>query len=175
MGAVQPSVRVATSADATEAARLLDAFNREFDTPTPGTEILAARLQRLAEHPALLVLLVGDPAVGLAVVSLRPNVWFEGPVGLIDELYVAPAHRDRGLGSALIHRIRREMARRGVEELEIDVDDVDTDAQRFYRRHGFREVDPDTGDRSRRYRGAVVDPANTPAVNPATSAITEYE
>jgi len=39
--------RVATAAQATTVAGLLDAFNREFDTPTPGRDVLAARLGQL--------------------------------------------------------------------------------------------------------------------------------
>jgi hypothetical protein len=42
-----PSPRLATPADAVIVARLLDAFNREFHAPTPGPEVLAARLRRL--------------------------------------------------------------------------------------------------------------------------------
>jgi len=46
----QPSVdtpRVATVPEAATVARLLDTFNRDYDTPTPGTAVLATRLGRL--------------------------------------------------------------------------------------------------------------------------------
>ncbi len=62
--------RVATRADAATVARLLDAFNREFDTATnrefdtatPGPLVLAKRLERLLAGEETIALLAGDPA-----------------------------------------------------------------------------------------------------------------
>jgi len=54
--------RVATRADAATVARLLDAFNREFDTATPGPLVLAKRLKRLLAGEETIALLAGDPA-----------------------------------------------------------------------------------------------------------------
>src|SRR5260370_11155609 len=94
--------RVATPTDAATVAGLLDAFTREFHTPTPGPAVLATRLRRLLTGTDVIAVLAGDPAVAVALLTLRPNVWFDGPVGLVDELYVAPAARGRGIGSALL-------------------------------------------------------------------------
>ena len=132
------SVRAAGPADAGLVARMLDDFNREYGTPTPGAEVLTGRLERLLAGDDVVALLAGDPAVGLAVVTLRPNVWFDGPVGLLDELYVVPALRSRGTGTALLHAVERLVLDRGGELLEINVDGDDVDARRFYERHGYR-------------------------------------
>jgi GNAT superfamily N-acetyltransferase len=137
-----PSVRRAGPADAEVVARLLDDFNREFDTPTPGPAELADRLRGLLAGDATVALLVGEPAVGVALITLRPNVWYDGPVGLLDELYVEPDGRDGGLGTALLHAAEAVVLDHGGEVLEINVDGEDTDTRRFYERHGYRNVEP---------------------------------
>ena len=134
--------------DAGDAARLLHDFNTEFDTPTPGVVTLTRRLTSLLAEPGTIAYLIGDPPVGIALVTLRRNVWYDGPVALLDELYIAPHHRGHGLGSAIIHRLMSDAGDMGVSAIEINVDQEDVDAQRFYERHGFSGMDPDTGDRA---------------------------
>ena len=112
-------------------AGLLDVFNREFDTPTTGKAVLATRLRRL---------LAGRDVI--ALLTLRPNLWYDGPVAVLDELYVAPEARGRGLGSALLAAAEAVTRQRGGELLEINVDGDDTGARRFYERHGYVHTEP---------------------------------
>lgn len=135
-------VRQATPADAGTVAALLDDFNREFDTPTPGTEVLAGRLERLLAGDDMAALLCGDPALGVALISFRPSVWNEGGVATLDELYVRPDLRNRRYGHALLEATCALVRDRGAGSLEINVDGEDVDAQRFYERHGFSHTEP---------------------------------
>jgi GNAT superfamily N-acetyltransferase len=134
--------RVATVAEVASVAWLLDAFNREYDTPTPGKAVLVTRLGRLLASGDVVAWLTGDPAVAVALLTLRPNVWYAGPVALLDELYVAPEVRGRGLGSALLAAAEALTRQRGGELLEINVDGDDTAARRFYERHGYVNSEP---------------------------------
>ncbi|GIH63229.1 GNAT family N-acetyltransferase [Microbispora siamensis] len=135
-------VRQATTSDAAVVAELLDAFNREFDAPSPGTDVLTARLRRLVAGDRLVALLTGEPAVGVAVLSFRPNVWQEGPAVILDELYVRPDMRGQRFGHALLEEACRLARERGAETLEINVDGEDTDTRRFYEAHGFANSEP---------------------------------
>lgn len=133
---------------AATAARLQVDFNTEFDSPTPSAEVLERRFARLMGDPAAFVLFSGDLAdagpTGCAVVTLRPTVYCEGPLAVLDELYVVPPLRDRGIGTALLLRAIDEVRARGGGEMHINVDEVDVDTRRFYDRHGFYNVEPGT-------------------------------
>jgi GNAT superfamily N-acetyltransferase len=139
--------RVATAADSAAVARLLDTFNREFETPTPGTAVLRTRLERLLAGEDVVALLVGEPAVAVALLTLRPNVWYDGPVALLDELYVRPDLRGRGIGTALLQAACDVVRERGGELFEVNVDEGDTGARRFYERHGFTTTPRNQADR----------------------------
>ena len=116
-------------------ARLLRDFNREFDTPVPDETTLTRRWEALLSRDDVLVLLVDESA--FAYLTFRPTPYWDGPLAQLEELYVAPDLRDRGIGSSLITEAIAECRRRGAQEMLINVDEIDNDARRFYERHGF--------------------------------------
>ncbi len=142
------SVRLATPDDADAIAQRLHDFNLEFETPTPGVSILAERLRHLLTTDHTLALVAGDAATGVALVTIRPNVWYDGQVALLDELYVVPEFRNHGVGSAIVHELTSLASRHAWSLIEINVDESDVDAQRFYERHGFSATEPDSDERS---------------------------
>jgi ribosomal protein S18 acetylase RimI-like enzyme len=148
MGRDERTPGQATADDAEDVARLLHDFNTEFDTPSPGAEVLAARLRVLLAGDETIAILTGTPAVAVALVTLRPNVWYAGHVALLDELYVVPHLRGQGIGSAIVDELVSISRARGVVLIEINVDEDDVDAQRFYERHGFSSTEPGSTERS---------------------------
>lgn len=143
---------MAGPADAAVAGRLLAQFNAEFDTPSPTAEQFADRFARLLAREDVLVLLVkgsspgGESvsgATGFAFITLRPTPYYDGPLAQLEELYVVPSLRDRGIGTQLLHTALEAMRGRGAGEMHINVDEVDTDTRRFYERHGFTNVEAD--------------------------------
>jgi GNAT superfamily N-acetyltransferase len=144
-------VRTATTDDAQVVGRLLYDFNVEFETATPSAEDFAARFAVLLGRDDVLVLLAddaedaggagaGDAAagpVGFAFLTLRPTPYADGPVALLEELYVRPGRRGQGTGTALLRQAMATCRRRGCEEMQINVDEEDADTRRFYDTHGF--------------------------------------
>jgi ribosomal protein S18 acetylase RimI-like enzyme len=59
----------------------------------------------------------------------------------VDELYVAPEARGVGIGSALLAAVESITRERGGRLIEIAVDGADTDARRFYERHGYTDTE----------------------------------
>lgn len=147
-----PVVRRATPADAATLGRLLWDFNTEFDSPTDPVDVLAGRFGRLLARDDVVALLAGD-ADGFALLTLRPAIWYDGPVAQLEELYVVPALRDRGIGTALLTEARRLVREQGAPEMHINVDEVDADTRRFYERHGFLNVEEGTDYRMLCYIG----------------------
>ena len=74
-------------------------------------EILAARLE--------------DRAVGVLVLAFRPNIALGAPFASIEDLYVVPQARRRGVGAALLQAAEERCASRGVSYLEAQVEEVE--------------------------------------------------
>lgn len=142
-------VRRATVADAAATGLLLFDFNTEFESPTPSAGEFAGRFESLLPRDDVLVLLaeetapVGSPEpVGFAYLTLRPTPYGDGPLAQLEELYVRPELRDRGIGTRLLLAALAEVRQRGAIEMHINVDEVDVDTRRFYERHGFVNIEP---------------------------------
>lgn len=137
------TVRVAGVADADVVGGLLSDFNEEFETAGPTAEEFARRFRRLLGLPEVLVLLADgeDGAEGFALATYRPSPYYDGPLGYLDELYVRPPMRGRGIGGALLGALLEDAGRRGAGELHIGVDEIDDGARRFYERHGFSNLE----------------------------------
>lgn len=148
-------VRPATAADAATLGRLLWDFNTEFDTPTDDAEVLSERFTRLLGLDGVLAFLAEGACgpTGFAFLTLRPAIWFDGPVAQLEELYVVPALRGQGIGTALLTTTRQVVQARRAPEMHINVDEDDLDTRRFYERHGFVNIEPGADERMLCYIG----------------------
>lgn len=154
-GRVSASIRRAKGEDAGLVARLLHDFNSEFGEPGPSAAELERRFVALLDRDDLVVHLAeedGDPQ-GFALTTLRPTPYGDGPLAVLDELYVVPDRRGCGVGSVLLGAVREHCRAVAVEEMHINVDAPDAGARRFYERHGFSHLDD--GDAMLLYVGQV--------------------
>jgi ribosomal protein S18 acetylase RimI-like enzyme len=138
-------VRQATVEDAEAIARLLHDFNLEFAEPSPGVEALGRTVQRLLETEEITVLLAGDGPSGLSLLRFRPGLWSEGLETYLQELYVAPRLRGRGIGRALLEQTIAISRERGSAGIDLNTGETDTAARALYESMGFtnREGGPD--------------------------------
>lgn len=130
-------VRQAAAEDASAIARLLDDFNREYDEPTPGVEALTATVGRLLEEGEITVLLTGEGPAGLALLRFRQALWSEGLEAYLQELYVVPALRGRGIGRALLERAIDISREKGAAGIDLNTGETDTAARALYESMGF--------------------------------------
>ena len=137
---------IATPAQAEAVGRLLWDFNTEFEAETPSAAVLTQRFARLLARDDVLVLLSdsADDPTGFAMLTFRPTPYCDGPLAYLEELYVRPALRAQGIGTRLLAFALDDARHRGCCEMHIGVDAIDTGARRFYERHGFSNLEPDT-------------------------------
>jgi GNAT superfamily N-acetyltransferase len=84
----------------------------------------------------------GEPA-GYFVLTLGFSLEFEGRFALLDEFYVVPAHRGRGIGAEVLRHIQRGAESLGVVALRLEVDRANPRVRAFYQRAGFVPHDRD--------------------------------
>ncbi|CAN5512747.1 GNAT family N-acetyltransferase [soil metagenome] len=124
--------------------RLLFDFNSEFEAPGPGADEFAERFAGLLGRDDVIVLVAGteQSPSGFAFLTLRPTPYFDGPLAQLEELYVGPALRGQGIGTGLLLTAIDLVREHRGGEIHINVDEIDTDARRFYERHGFVNIEP---------------------------------
>ena len=123
--------------DLREPLRLLEEWLRNGETvPEP----FVAELRRHVEAGdlELLAARLEGRMVGVLVLAFRPNVALGAPFASIEDLYVQPQARRRGVGGALLQAAHDRCKSRGISYLEAQVEDA---AGAFYAASGY-EAEP---------------------------------
>jgi ribosomal protein S18 acetylase RimI-like enzyme len=137
----ESQVRQANVEDAPAIAQLLHDFNLEFAEPSPGVERLCETLQRLLGKDEVSVLLAGDGPDGLSLFRFRPALWSHGLETYLQELYVVPSRRGRGIGRALLERTIEVARERGADGIDLNTGETDTAARALYESMGFTNAE----------------------------------
>jgi GNAT superfamily N-acetyltransferase len=131
----------ATRLDDPEVLALFGPFIREADGPLDmdldlEAEIAAGPPKDLTPPGGVLLLArVGAEPAGLGGVR-----HLETEVAEVKSMYVAPAHRGRGLARALLTELEEIARRHGCRATRLDTSDYLTSAIGLYRAAGYREV-----------------------------------
>ena len=110
-----------------------------FD-PAAARECFAALIGDPALGRAWLVETEGE-TVGYAVLTLGYSLEYRGRDAFVDDLYLAPAQRGRGLGRAALDAAEAAARELGVRALHLEVERTNASAEALYRRRGFRDND----------------------------------
>jgi len=130
--------------DETEAGTLIElarAFHHEDSHPLDAAGEAALR-QIAQDEPLARAWIVREngEAVGYLVITLGFSVEYGGRDGFIDDLYVEPAARGRGLGRKLLEFAVAQAANLGIGTLHLEVETNNKSANRLYRKTGFEET-----------------------------------
>ncbi len=130
-------IRRAQADDAAAVAQLLHDFNSEYEDYTPGVSALTERLAELLGENEITVLLAGDPPTGFALFRLRPSLWANAGDAYLEELYVVPAQRRKGIGRALLNAAIDSARETGANHFELTTGETDKEARALYESRGF--------------------------------------
>lgn len=134
-------VREAVPADVPALVALMAEFYAEAGFPLPAgpaTRAFAALLAAPQLGGVWLAEVDGEPA-GYAVLTLGFSMEYGGLRGFVDDLYVRPAARGRGLAAAALGAVRDACERRGVRALHVEAGPDNDVARRLYARSGFAD------------------------------------
>jgi len=135
-------VRLATEAELEAVTALLVAQLREHRVQTPEAKIASAiqGLLRRPERGRILVALEGGRPVGVAAFSFAWPLEYADRSAWLEELYVEPAARGRGIGTRLLRAALRVAAEAGATVVDLEVEADHQRAARLYAREGFRSL-----------------------------------
>jgi GNAT superfamily N-acetyltransferase len=155
-------IRAAGPADAETVLELITEL-ATYERATHEVIATPAMVRRALERP-------GDPVwavvaeddgevVGLAMWFATFSTWHASAGLYLEDLFVRPAARGRGVGAALMGRLARECVERGYSRFEWSVLDWNEPAHAFYRRLGAAPLEEWTrwrleGEDLRRLAGA---------------------
>ena len=116
-------------------------FADEMKLPSDETTRRAGLAPLLDGSPHGAAYLIGPPRapVGYVVVSFGWSVEFGGLDGFLDELFIRPTVRGRGIASEVLQALPRALAGAGLKALHLEVDRSDAATQRLYTRAGFND------------------------------------
>jgi len=87
--------------------------------------------------------LIGPPRapIGYIVITFGWSVEFGGLDAIIDELYIRPGVRGRGIASEALIALPRALAGGGLRAIHLEVDKTNAKALKLYQRAGFATRD----------------------------------
>jgi GNAT superfamily N-acetyltransferase len=130
----------ALNSDTTDmAVTLLQAQLREHDIETPVDLLrdVVARVQADAREGFVLLAHDGAQPVGIAYAAAHLSAEHGGISGWLEELYVVPGSRGRGVGSALLGAVIARAQALDWRGIELEVVAGHERAVPLYQRHGF--------------------------------------
>jgi GNAT superfamily N-acetyltransferase len=135
-------IRKASTLDTTKLIAMATALMDEIGG-VPGSKGQVSRLFAEIEHSDCDQVLVAkdDGAhVGMLLIHYRRAMSHGNWVAEVDDMYVDPGYRHKGVGAMLLEEASRQARRRGAEALVAGVGSRNNKALSFYMHHGFHEV-----------------------------------
>jgi GNAT superfamily N-acetyltransferase len=136
----QPRIRLAVAADTRAIASLVEHYWRFEQIQGFAADAIQQLLTTVLRQPqlgAVWLATLGREPVGYAIATFMFSLEHRGMMAEIDELFVLPEVRSKGLGSTLLAECEQYLRAREFVRLQLQIDRANHRAHSFYRRHGF--------------------------------------
>ena len=120
--------------------KLVSAFHDEQQIVQDDDARAAGLAPLLEGSPYGVAYLIGPKSapIGYIVVTFGWSVEFGGMDGFVDEIYVRPGVRGRGVATEVLLALPRALAGSGLKALHLEVDRADSATRRLYEKTGFQ-------------------------------------
>jgi len=105
----------------------LTSLNRGLDTLLRNLSLGQVWLMELHKKP-----------VGYTLLTYNFDLEYGGVEGMLTEVYVEKAYRNRGVGTLALYEVEDFCRERGIRNVELQVLNHNKNAAKFYRKAGFR-------------------------------------
>lgn len=125
--------------DLTKLTGMVAAFHAEFGIEQDDDTRLAALLPLLEGNPLGVVYIIGprNAPVGYVSISFGWSIELGGIDGFVDEFWIRPAVRGKGMGGEALSALIRALRDAGVKSLHLEAD-RDSPVGALYKRLGFQ-------------------------------------
>ncbi len=119
---------------------LVAAFHDESAIAQSEETRRVAILPLLEGSPLGAIYLIGPQRapIGYIIITFGWSVEFGGMDAFVDELYIRPAVRGRGIATEVLSALPRALGQAGVQAIHLELDQDNAAAQKLYTRSGFR-------------------------------------
>lgn len=112
---------------------LIRSFSAEFSTLSQRVE-LTVYAEKLAENADVIAMQENGVCIGMAAMYVNDTATKTAYISLIG---IRNNYQGMGLGGQLLNYCASEAQKAGMEKIRLEVDGDNTNAQKFYRKHGF--------------------------------------
>lgn len=147
--ALRASVREASAGEVPAVAAAVESLLVELGGSRPAPEEMEAEVRAIVENPEIGTMLVAEAAggiVGVLGASFTRAIHVPGPYAVIQDLWVHPDWRSRGVGADLVEAIVVLCRERGIGRIEVGLPRESFDAikatEAFYLANEFEHLGP---------------------------------
>lgn len=88
-------------------------------------------------HGVIYLMGPANAPIGYAVICFGWSIEFGGMDGFLDEIYIRPGVRGRGIGTDVLHALPKALARAGMKAIHLEVARDNPRARKLYEKLGF--------------------------------------